>query len=71
MDEHHGLAGCDADGASAVIPATAYGLQNTSMTQFIASVAVDAKALLADIPKIFSASSRWPPLANFPKILPT
>ena len=50
MDEHHSLGGYDADAASAVVPATAYGLQNTSMTQFMASVATDAKALLADIP---------------------
>ena len=65
MNEHHGLGGYDTDAASAVVSATAYGLQDTSMTQFMASVASDAKALLADIPKIFSAPNPTAAFSRF------
>ena len=70
MDEYHGLGGYDADAASATISATAYGLQNTSMTQFMASLATDAKALLADVPKIFSASSPAAAFSQFASDFP-
>lgn len=65
MGEHHNLSGYDADAASAIVPASAYGLQNTSMTQFMASMATDAKALLVDLPKIFSAPSPTAALGRF------
>ncbi|MCQ8279347.1 hypothetical protein NFI95_12935 [Acetobacteraceae bacterium KSS8] len=57
MGEHHNLSTYDADSAHARVSASAYGLQTTSMTQFMSSMAADAKNLLAFLPRIYSAPS--------------
>ena len=47
--EHHGLNTYDADAAAATVPATAYGLQNTSMATMASLLSRDMPRLFADL----------------------
>ncbi len=70
FDEHHGLNTYDADAASAVVPATAYGLQNTSMSTMATSLSQDMPRLLADLPALLRSPSLGVAFSSFQSAFP-
>ena len=66
FDEHHGLNSYDA----AVVPATAYGLQNTGMATMMASLSRDMPRLLADVPALLRAPGMGAPFSGFQSAFP-
>ena len=70
FDEHHGLNSYDADAASVVVPATAYGLQNTGMATMMASLSRDMPRLLADVPALLRAPGMGAPFSGFQSAFP-
>lgn len=57
FNEHHDLNHYDVDAASVLVPATAYGLQNTGMATMMVSLSHDMPRLLADVPALLRALS--------------
>ncbi len=70
FNEHHGLSNYEADAASAVVPATAYGLQNTGMATMTASLSHDMPRLLADAPALLRAPSMGAAFSGFQSAFP-
>ncbi len=65
FNEHHGLNHYDAHAASAVVPATAYGLQNTGMATTMALLSHDMPRLLADVPALLRAPGMGAAFSGF------
>ena len=70
MNEYHGLATYDADASSATVPATAFGLQNITLGDFMKSVMSDLPSLEKALPAVFGAGSASAMLSTFASDFP-
>ncbi len=70
FDEHHGLNSYITGAVSAVVPATAHGLQNTEATTMAASLSQDMPRLLADIPALLRSPSIGAAFSGFQSAFP-
>lgn len=65
MGAYHGLAGYVSAAETAVMPASAYGLQNIALSTILATVVSDMPRLRADVPALLHASSTAAALQTF------